>query len=162
MADEILPHPIPEEPGARAAPQKRRKKIPGIYERGSRWQIDTFYKSHRLRETCATFDAADEIGPGIIEKMTIEDRIREMKDLCNATTNGPWRYFPLGTRQQTHLDHEFAINARTHLPRVLDALQVAVDALRGMIFEGEDSTCANECKLDAIEALREIEESLKR
>lgn len=34
------------------------KKEPGIFQRGARWQIDTFYQGHRLRASFATLPAA--------------------------------------------------------------------------------------------------------
>jgi len=39
--------------------KKRRKKIPGIYQRGGRWVIDTSYRFHKLRESFATFETAE-------------------------------------------------------------------------------------------------------
>ncbi len=60
MANDILDNPIQESTQEnKAAEKKRRKKIPGIYKRGNRWQIDTTYKWIRLRETCATFEMAE-------------------------------------------------------------------------------------------------------
>ena len=37
----------------------RKKLPPGIMPRGNRWRIDTFYKGHRIRETCATLEMAE-------------------------------------------------------------------------------------------------------
>jgi integrase len=37
----------------------KKKLPPGIKPRGNRWRIDTFYKGHRIRETCATPEMAE-------------------------------------------------------------------------------------------------------
>src|SRR5262249_20411848 len=37
----------------------RRKVEPGIRKRGRRWAIDTYYRFHRLRESFATYEAAE-------------------------------------------------------------------------------------------------------
>ena len=34
------------------------RKEPGIYHRGTRWEVDTFYHGQRLRDSCATLPAA--------------------------------------------------------------------------------------------------------
>lgn len=61
MADDILRDTVPEStPEIKPTEaKKRQKKVPGIFKRGSRWQIDTFYKGIRLRDSCATPEAAD-------------------------------------------------------------------------------------------------------
>jgi integrase len=60
MANDILTNSVREStPETRPAEKKRRKKVPGVYERGNRWQIDTFYKGIRLRDSCSTPEAAD-------------------------------------------------------------------------------------------------------
>ena len=38
----------------------KKKLSPGIRPRGSRWRIDTFYRGHRLRESFATLEMAEE------------------------------------------------------------------------------------------------------
>jgi integrase len=64
MADEKLsdvsPEGADEAPELRPASKKRRRKVPGIYERGNRWRVDTFYKGQRLRESCATLEMAQQ------------------------------------------------------------------------------------------------------
>ena len=38
----------------------KKKKLPhGVSQRGNRWRIDTFYKGHRIRESCATPEMAE-------------------------------------------------------------------------------------------------------
>jgi integrase len=60
MANDILNEDIPNSTQeSKSAEKKRRKKVPGIYQRGARYQIDTFYKGIRLRDSCATPEAAD-------------------------------------------------------------------------------------------------------
>jgi integrase len=60
MANDILTNPVQEStPETKPAEKKHRKKIPGIYQRGNRWQIDTFYKGIRLRDSCSMPEAAD-------------------------------------------------------------------------------------------------------
>jgi integrase len=62
MADEILPKPEPETTQeTKPTEKKRHKKIPGIYKRGNRWQIDATYKGIRLQETCATLEMAEAV-----------------------------------------------------------------------------------------------------
>ena len=61
MAETIIPNPAIETTVENKPEKKRRKKIPGIYQRGNRWQIDTFYKGIRLRETCATPEMAESV-----------------------------------------------------------------------------------------------------
>jgi integrase len=56
ILNEAIPDPTPEN---KPEAKKRQKKVPGIYKRGNRWQIDTTYKWIRLRETCATFEMAE-------------------------------------------------------------------------------------------------------
>jgi integrase len=60
MANDILREPTPEStPETKPSERKRRKIEPGIRQRGSRWVIDTFYRFHRLRESFATYEAAE-------------------------------------------------------------------------------------------------------
>jgi hypothetical protein len=61
MADNILRDVIPNSTPENKPTEikKRRKKIPGINQRGSRWQIDTLYKGIRLRDNCATPEMAE-------------------------------------------------------------------------------------------------------
>jgi site-specific recombinase XerD len=80
MANDILRDDIPN-----STPEfqpietkKRRKKIPGIYQRGSRWAVDTFYKGHRLRESFATPEMA-ETNLRKLKTLIDEDRYLEIK-----------------------------------------------------------------------------------
>ena len=60
MASDIITNPVQEStPETKSAEKKRRKKIPGIYQRGNRWQIDATYKGIRLQERCATPEMAE-------------------------------------------------------------------------------------------------------
>jgi integrase len=60
MANDILRDVIPNSTQeSKITEKKRRKKIPGIYMRGNRWQIDTFYRNQRLQESFATIEAAE-------------------------------------------------------------------------------------------------------
>jgi integrase len=76
MAKDILNNPIQESSTENKTTEskKHRKKIPGIYQRGKCWQVDTFYKGFRLRERCATPEMA-------------EQNLRKMKTLVDE---GRW------------------------------------------------------------------------
>jgi integrase len=54
MATDILNESSPE-----PETKKRHKKVPGIYKRGSRYQIDATYKGIRIQERCVTFEMAE-------------------------------------------------------------------------------------------------------
>jgi integrase len=62
----------------------RKKWPPGITPRGNRWRIDTFYKGHRLRETCATLEAA-ESNLRKMQTLIDEDRYLEKKRVSKDT-----------------------------------------------------------------------------
>jgi integrase len=61
MAEHILRDSVPNSTPENkpTEPKKRNKKIPGIYQRGNRWQIDTFYRGIRLRDNCSTPEMAE-------------------------------------------------------------------------------------------------------
>jgi len=59
MAEDIVTDLIPESTTETKSKKKHQKRIPGIYKRGNRWQIDTFYKCIRLRDNCATPEMAE-------------------------------------------------------------------------------------------------------
>jgi len=61
MASTILPD-IGPESASESKPtekKKRKKKIPGVYKRGSRWIVDTYYRGLRIRESFATPEMAE-------------------------------------------------------------------------------------------------------
>ncbi len=62
----------------------RKKLPPGIAPRGNRWRIDTFYKGHRIRETCATLEAA-EANLRKMQTLVDEDRYLEKKRVSKDT-----------------------------------------------------------------------------
>jgi integrase len=60
MATDIVNEAIQQStPENKPETKKRQKKVSGIIKRGVRYQIDTFYKGIRLRDSCATSEAAD-------------------------------------------------------------------------------------------------------
>jgi integrase len=58
MATDIVNDAIPQ---ATPETKKRQKKIPGIYRRGKRYQIDATYKGIRIQERCVTFELAESV-----------------------------------------------------------------------------------------------------
>lgn len=58
MANDIVNEAIPE---PTTETKKRHKKIPGIYKRGNRYQIDATYKGIRVQERCVTFEMAESV-----------------------------------------------------------------------------------------------------
>jgi integrase len=62
----------------------KKKLPPGITPRGNRWRIDTFYRGHRLRETCATIEAA-EANLRKMQTLIDEDRYLEKKRVAKDT-----------------------------------------------------------------------------
>ena len=63
---------------------KKKKIPPGVYQRGNRWRIDTFYKGHRLRESCATLDMA-ETNLRKMQTLVDEGRFLEKRRECKVT-----------------------------------------------------------------------------
>jgi site-specific recombinase XerD len=117
MANDIVTEPIQQAtPETKPAEKKRRKKIPGIYQRGNRWQIDTFYKGIRLRETCATPEMADSVLrklKTLIDEGRYLDRKRESQETMGQLAE---RYvaFCEGKRQKS------LRSKKTNVERILD------------------------------------------
>ncbi len=56
-----------------------KKRIPGIYECGNKWVINTTYKYHRIWDTCATEDMAE---TNLRKVMTLIDEGRYLEKKC--------------------------------------------------------------------------------
>ena len=52
---------------------RKKKKMPGIYERGNKWIINTTYKGQRIWDTCATLEMAE---TNLRKEMTLIDEGR--------------------------------------------------------------------------------------
>ena len=57
----------------------KKKRTPGIYERGNKWIVNTTYKYHRIWETCATEEMAE---TNLRKVMTLIDEGRYLEKKC--------------------------------------------------------------------------------
>jgi len=67
-----------ENQGKEESKEMLRKKNKGYYQRGQKWQIDTSYKSIRIRELVATEEMA-KIGLRKVQTLIDENRYLELK-----------------------------------------------------------------------------------
>ena len=117
MANDIITNPVQEStPESKPAEKKRRKKIPGIYQRGNRWQIDATYKGIRLQERCATPEMAESALrklKTLIDEDRYLDRKRESQETMGQLAE---RYvaFCEGKRQKS------LKSKKTNVERILD------------------------------------------
>ncbi len=109
IVNEAIPQPTPEK-------KNRRKKIKGIYQRRQVWQIDTFYKGIRLRETCATPEMAESALRKLktsIDEGRYLDKKKESKDTL-AQLGERYLAFCEGKRQKS------LRSKKTNVARILD------------------------------------------
>jgi integrase len=59
MVENILRDEIPNTTTEITNKKKHRKRTPGIYQRGNRWQIDATYQGIRIQESCSTPEMAE-------------------------------------------------------------------------------------------------------
>jgi integrase len=103
MATDILTNPIPESTTEnKPETKKRRKHIPGIYERGNRYQIDATYKGIRIQERCVTFEMAEAAlrkQKTLIDEEKYLDKKRESNDTLEQLSE-KYTAFCEGKRQK--------------------------------------------------------------
>jgi integrase len=95
MADDIVTDTVQESTAETKSKKKHQKRIPGIYRRGQRWQIDATYKGIRIQETCATMEMAEAV---LRKQKTSIDEDKYLDKECKSTVN-------LGEFAKRYLEH---------------------------------------------------------